>query len=219
MLTPTIRAPARTEASAIPAPTLPKPSIGDRGAGQRAAAVGERGLRGRLDAVARGEVVHVDALVALRPQRQRTLQLVREVGRERAHVGPGQEHLAVGLERPPVGGEDLVACAAGEPHACLRARVGHAPDGELPRHRAREARHLVDVHVRQHPRPARRDRELVMVDDHEGLQAVALVAKLDHPHAVSLVRAEGRTQLGGPPPRTAGCDARTSAITSRSPAT
>jgi len=28
-----------------------------------------------------------------------------------------------------------------------------------------------------------------MVDDHEGLQAVAVVAELDHPHAVSLVMA------------------------------
>ena len=47
---------------------------GDRRARQRAAAVDERGLRGRLDAVSRGEVVHVDTLVALRPQRRRTLQ-------------------------------------------------------------------------------------------------------------------------------------------------
>ena len=157
---------------------------GDRGAGQRAAAVGQRSLRGRLHAVSRGEVVHVDALVALRPQRQRALQRVRKVGRGRPHVGAGEEHVAVGLERPAIGGEDLVPGAAREPHARLRARIGHAPDGELPRHRAREARHFVDVHVRQHPRPAGRDRELVVVDDHEGLEAVALVAELDHPHAV-----------------------------------
>jgi len=144
--------------------------------------MGERGLRPRLDAVARGEVVHVDAVVALRPHRRRAVQLPHEVGRSGAHVRPGQEDLAVGLERPPVGRHDLVARAAGEPHAGLRAGEGHAPGGELPRHRAREPRHLADVDVRQHPRPAGRDRELVVVDDHEGLQAVAVVPELDHPH-------------------------------------
>ena len=160
----------------------------------------KRRLRGRLDAVARGEVVHVHTVVALRPHWRRTLPRFGEISWERAHVRPGQEHLAVGLERPPIGGEDLVACAPGETHAGLRAPVGHAPDGELPGHRAREARHFVDIHVRQHPRPARRDRELVMVDDHEGLQAVALVAELDHPHAVSLIPAPQEAALS-PQPR------------------
>ena len=159
----------------------------DRGAVELSAAVGERGLGGGLDAVAGGEVVHVDALVALRPQRRRALQRVREVGRRRAHVGPGEEDVAVGLERAPVRGHDVLARAAREPHARLGAGVGHAPDRELPGHRAREARHLADVDVRQHPRPARRDRELVVVDDHEGLQTVVVIAELDHAHAVSLL--------------------------------
>ena len=34
-----------------------------------------------------------------------------------------------------------------------------------------------------------------MVDDHEGLQAVALVAELDHPHAVSLLPAPQEASL------------------------
>jgi hypothetical protein len=53
--------------------------------------MGERGLGGRLDTVARGEVVQRESLVRPRPERERALTSVQEIGRERPHVGAGQK--------------------------------------------------------------------------------------------------------------------------------
>jgi hypothetical protein len=42
--------------------------------------------------------------------------------------------------------------------------------GELPCHRPRETRHLVDLDIRQHPRAADGEREELVIDDDEGLE-------------------------------------------------
>ena len=142
----------------------------------------ERRLDGGFDPMSRREVVHSQPLVTLGPQRRGTVRLLEEVRCRRAHVGAGEEDLAVRLERALVRCEQCAAVASGEAKPRLGARVGHSASGELPRHRAREAGDFLDVDVRQHPRPARRDRKEVVVDDDEGLEAGSVVAELDDAH-------------------------------------
>ena len=133
--------------------------------------------------MAGGEVVHPQALVRPRPARERILVAVEEVLGERPHVGAGQDHLAIGLERALVGREDRGPVTAAEADPDLRPGVRDAEGRELPRHRAGEAGDLVDVDVGQHPRAARGQREVVVVDDDEGLDLVVLGPQVDDAHA------------------------------------
>ena len=110
-------------------------------------------------------------------------EAVEEVLGERPHVGAGQDHLAIGLERALVGREDRGPVAAAEADPDLRPGVRDAEGRELPRHRAGEAGDLGHVDVRQHPRAPGRDRKEVVVDDDEGLQRLTIVAQLDDAHA------------------------------------
>ena len=124
MLTPTIRAPTRAQARAVPAPTFPKPSI--------ATAAPSR-LRPRWLSVAsaaaltpapRGEVVHCEPFVALRPQRNGVLLGVEEISGICPHVRAGQEDVAVRLERAFVRGEYRIPIATGEADTGLGAGAG-----------------------------------------------------------------------------------------------
>jgi hypothetical protein len=142
----------------------------------------ERCLGCGLDAMSGSEVVHSKSLVTLRPQRERVFPAVEEVGRSRPHVGAGQKGVAVRLQPPLVRGQYCGPVAACETDARLGARVGHAAGRELLRHCARETGDFLDIDVGQHPSAARRDREQIVVDDHEGLEAGTDVAKLDNAH-------------------------------------
>ena len=154
----------------------------------------------RLDAVPGGEVVHPEALVSLGPEWNRIFSAVEKIGRKRTHVRPGDEDVPVRLQRVLVRGEHRGTIAAAEAHAGLRPRVGHATGRELPRHRACETGNLVDIDIGQHPRPPGRDGELLVVDHHEGLEALPLVPKLDDAH-----RPEPTSRSDGRPPTAAGC--------------
>src|SRR5207244_1978852 len=68
----------------------------------------------RLDAVAGCEVVHSEPVVLLRPQWQRSVPVVEEIGWERPHVEAGQKDVPVRLERALVGREHRSPVAARE---------------------------------------------------------------------------------------------------------
>jgi hypothetical protein len=122
--------------------------------------------------------------VASRPEWDRIFPAVEKISRKRPHVGAGQKDVTVRLERALVGGEHRGTVAAGEADAGLGAGVGRPAGGELPRHRAGEASHFVDIDIGQHPGPPSRDRELVVIDDDERLEALQLVRKLDDAHGL-----------------------------------
>jgi hypothetical protein len=157
--------------------------------------MGKGRLGGPLDAVAGGEVVHAESLVSPRPQRNGVLVSVEEIGRKRPHVGTGQEGVAVRLQRALVCREHRGAVAVGEADAGLRAAVRHSAGGELPCHRACKTRDLLNVDIRQHPRPPRPDRKEVVIDDQEGFKPGTGFAELDNAHGYEPMRARGSMRL------------------------
>jgi hypothetical protein len=150
--------------------------------------MGEGSLGGRLDPVPGGEVVHAEPVVILRPKWNRAVAAVDEVGRRDPHVWPGDEDLAIRLERPFVPREHGRAIAVGEAETRLGARVGNPAGRELAGHRPGETSNLIDVDVGQHPRSARGDRKELVVDDHECLHGQTVVVKFDQAHGLQRKR-------------------------------
>ena len=138
--------------------------------------------------MARCEVVHAHSLVGLRPERKLSIRVLDEVRGVCAHVRAGQEGVLEWLERPEVGGEDSGTVATSEPQARLRTRIGQAAGRELPGHGPREPGDLSHADVRDHPRPARRDREELVVDDDDCVEPGLVVPQLND--------ARGCTALG-----------------------
>ena len=202
MLTATTFAPARAHARAVPAPTLPKPSIATVATFESSAEMRERRFRGSLDAVPCGQVVHTQAFVALGPERQFGGALLEEIGRLRTHIGAGEKGLAVRLECALVRRQHGRTIAGGEANTRLSACIRDPARCELPRHRASEPRHLLLVDVGKHPRPSRGHREELVVDDDHRFQADPLVAQTRaHAQGVLMRHPLRRRSRSGPPPR------------------
>src|SRR5262249_22138434 len=153
---------------------------------ERAADVGESCFGGRLDAVARREVVHSEPVMSPRPQRQRILVASQEVGRCGPHVGPGDQDLPMRLGPGLVELEHGGPIASREAKPRFRACIGNVAGSELPCHCPRETRDLLDLDIRQHPRPANGEREELVIDDDEGLESGTPVGQVDDAHTQSI---------------------------------
>src|SRR5262249_12464962 len=167
-----------------PGADLAEPLEGDSCPREATTQLGKRSLRRCLDTVPGGEVVHSQPLVASRPQRKRIFGAVEEIGRKRPHVGAGQEDAGVWLQRALVRGQHRRPVAASETDAGLGARIRHAVNSELPRHRPRQAGDLVPVRIGQHPRSPHGHRKELVIDNDNGIEATIAVAELDNAHGL-----------------------------------
>lgn len=206
MLTAITVAPARAHARAVPAPTLPNPSIATE------APLSERprwarALGGALDTVPRGEVVHAHPVVAQRPERKLGCPVLDEIGGLRPHVRAREEALTKRFQGQLVGGQHGLAIAAAKSNPRLRSRIRDAACRELPRHRSCKPGDLFSVDIRKHPRTAGRNGEDLRVDDHDRLEAGLVVAKIQdagrRPHGASsaasvAIKASATTFIGLP---------------------